>query len=139
MTTKTFYRDVEFDVEVEYNIKAKSDIVNFNNTRKETQKVKVSGEDIERAKLVFSDSVGFDLTVEQLLEVAFSDINTIRDLANGYTDSPARDLFHNAFAKFILKDDRHWPIGEDSQEYTTKFFSDLNDACENLGFIKMDV
>jgi len=136
MTTKTFYRDVDFNVEIEYTIKATSDVVNFDHTKKEIEKVTVSGKNIEKAKNSFSSAVGFDLTTEQLLEVAFSDVDTIRDLISGHTDSPAKDLFSIAFAKFVLKDDRHWPIGKDSQEYTDKFFVDLNSAAENLGYIK---
>jgi cell fate (sporulation/competence/biofilm development) regulator YlbF (YheA/YmcA/DUF963 family) len=139
MTTKTFYHDVEFDLEVEYNIKAKSDIVNFNNTKKETQKVTIFGENIEKAKNSFSNEVGFDLTTEQVLAVIFSDTMTIRDLINGYTDNAAKSFFCNVFAKFTLKDDRHWPIFMDDEEYTDKFFSDLNYACYNLGYIKMNM
>lgn len=143
MTTKTFYRDVEFDVEVECNIKAKSDIVNFDHTKKEVQKVKILGETLEDAVTSFSDEVGFDLTPEQMLEVAFSDINTLRELANGHTDTCAKRFFVDVFASFVLRsadesDCRSWPEGGDSKEYRDKFFADLNEAAESLGYIRRD-
>ena len=144
MTTKTFYRDVDFNVEIEYTIKATSDIVNFDHTKKEIEKVTVSGENIENAKHSFSSAVGFDLTTEQMLAIAFSDVDTMRDLVNGHTDSPAKDLFSSAFTKFVFRaagepDDRYWPEGKDSQEYKDKFLADLNSIADGLGYIKMPV
>ena len=144
MTTKTFYRDVDFNVEIEYTIKATSDVVNFDHTKKEIEKVTISGKNIEKATDSFSEAVGFYLTTEQMLAVAFSDVDAMRDLVNGHTDSPAKDIFSSAFAKFVFReagesDDHHWPIGEDSQEYTDKFFADLNSIADSLGYIKMPV
>lgn len=137
MTSKTFYRDVEFDLEVEYKIKANSDVVNFDHTKTETQRLNISGKNIEEAKNEFSYAIGFDLTTEQMLRVVFSDLNTIQDLVGGYTDSPAKDLFCRAFAKFILNDDRHWPLGGDSKEYIEKFFNDLNETADGLGYVRL--
>ena len=135
----SFYRDVEFDVEIEYTIKAKSDIVNFDHTKKDVQKVTVEGKNIEGALWAFSEAVGFDLTIEQFLEVVFSDVNTLRDLVNGYHDSSARSLFCDAFANFVFRsagveDGRSWPCGRHSREYTDKFFADLNESVEGLGY-----
>ena len=153
MTTKTFYRDVEFNVEIEYTIKATSDVVNFDHTKKEIEKVTISGKNIEKATHSFSEAVGFDLTTEQMLAVAFSDVDTMRDLVNGHTDSPAKDIFSNAFAKFVFRaagesDDLHienllsrslhWSMRGDSK-YKDKFLTDLNFLAENLGYIKMPV
>lgn len=136
MATKTFYRDVEFDLEVEYNIKANSDIVNFDQKKKEVKKLKIPGINIEKAKNVFSETVGYDLTTEQVLQVIFSDVNTIQDLVSGCTDSPAKDLFSRAFGRFVLNDSREWPVGGSTREYTEKFFNDLNKAAIDMGLQK---
>lgn len=136
MTSKTFYRDVEFNLEVEYKIKANSDVVNFDHTKTETQKLKISGENIEKAKNEFSYAVGYELTTEQMLQVVFSDLNTIQDLVSGCTDSVAKDLFSDAFARFVLNDGRKWPRYGSQAEYKKSFFEDVEAAALNMGFVR---
>lgn len=136
MNTKTFYKDIEFDLNVEQHIRASVLAINFYHKKTEKERVKISGETLEQAKDKFSYAVGYDLTMEQMLQVAFTDTDVIYDLSSGCTDTPAIDNFSNAFAKLILNDGRTWPVGGDTREYKTQFFSDLNEAAEKLGYVK---
>ena len=137
----TFTKEVTFDVEIEYNIKATSDIVNFEskNKNKKTERVTFSGEKLDMARSWYSYAVGFDLTIEQMLEVIFSSDTAFEDFTqwSDHPDSAAKDIFSKAFGKFILEDDRHWPVGGDSKEYTEKFFNDLNETADGLGYAKL--
>lgn len=120
------------NLEIEYKIKVNGDSVNFE--QKNTTTCKVSQKDFYEAEAEFSVAVGFDLTAEQMLRVICSDIRTIQNLINGYTDSLARSVFCEVFAKFVLGDDRTWPVGGSSKKYTKKFFDDLNTAALKMGF-----
>ena len=136
--TATFTKDVTFDVEIEYNIKATSDVANFENKNKRTEKITISGEKLEHSRLHLSDTVGCDLTMEQMLEVIFSDVNLIKDFNDvSRPDTATKFMFANAFGKFILQDGRHWPLGGDSREYTEKFFKDLEERAVELGYVKI--
>lgn len=137
--TATFTKDVTFDVEIDYTIKATSDIVNFKGKNKKTEKVTFSGEKLEISRASFSQVVGFDLTIAQMLEVIFSSDQAFEDFTqwNDHPDTPARDIFSRAFGQFILQDNRHWPVGGDSKEYTEKFFNDLNETADGLGYVRL--
>lgn len=145
--TATFTKDVTFDVEIEYNIKATSDVlikdtgdvVKFDKKNVQKRKITLSGETLENMQRDFSYAVGYNLSMEQMLEVIFSDINMTNDVLmfGGSTDSGVEDSFSDAFGKFILQDDRHWPIGGDPEEYTKKYLDDLNNAAEEKGYIKI--
>ena len=145
--TATFTKDVTFDVEIEYNIKATSDVVikdtgdvvKFDKKNVQKRKITLSGETLDDMQQDFSYTVGYNLSIEQMLEVIFSDINMMNDVLmfGGSTDSGAKDNFSDAFGKFILQDDRHWPEGGDPKEYTKQFFDDLNNAAEEKGYAKI--
>lgn len=145
--TATFTKDVTFDVEIEYNIKATSDVVikdtgdvvKFDKKNVQKRKITLSGETLEDMQQEFSYAVGYNLSIEQMLEVIFSDINMMNDVLmfGGSTDSGAKDNFSDAFGKFILQDDRHWPEGGDTKKYTKQFFDDLNNAAEEKGYAKV--
>jgi hypothetical protein len=147
----TFIKDVTFDLEIEYNIKATSDVVSkdtgdvvkFDKKNVQKRKITLSGETLEEMQQDFSYAVGYNLSIEKMLEVIFSYIDMTNDVLmfGGSTDSSwrwwnsgAKDNFSNAFGKFILKDDRHWPEGGDPNEYTKKYFDDLNNAAIELGY-----
>jgi hypothetical protein len=136
--TATFTKDVTFDVQIDYTIKATSDIVNFESKNKKTERVTFSGDKLEICRESFSQVVGFDLTIAQMLEVVFSSDQAFEDFCQirQYPDTPAREIFSRAFGQFVLKDDRHWPLGGDSQEYTKKFFDDLNQKAVELGYVE---
>ena len=128
--TATFTKDVTFDVEIEYNIKTTSDVANFNSKNKRFKKVTVSGKKLDDCRASFSEAVGYDLTMTQMLEVVFSSDRAFEDFCQirQYPDTAAKDIFCRAFGEFILKDDRHWPKGGDPEDYTKKYLDDLNDA-----------
>lgn len=137
--TATFTKDVTFDVQIDYSIKATSDVVNFDSKNSKTEKITFSGKKLEDCRSVFSQAVGFDLTMAQMLEVVFSSDRAFEDFCQirQYPDTAARDIFSQAFGEFILQDDRHWPIGGDPQEYTEKFFNDLNEKATDLGYVRL--
>lgn len=133
--TAAFPKDVTFDIEINYSIKATSDVFNFESERtKKTTKLTFSGKKLENSRIHFSNSVDFDLTTEQMLEVIFSSDAAFEDFTrclwddDADPDTASKDIFAEAFARFILRDDRHWPTGCDSEEYTQKFFDDLGCA-----------
>jgi hypothetical protein len=134
--TATFTKDLSFDVEIEYTIKATSDVVSFDSKNKRTQKVTFSGNKLDNCRASFSEAVGYDLTMTQMLEVVFSSDQAFEDFCQvrEYPDSPAKEIFSRAFGKLILKDDRHWPVGGDPEEYTKKFFDDLNEMASALEY-----
>jgi len=136
--TATFTKDVTFDVQIDYTIKATSDVANFDGENRRFAKVTFSGEKLQYARDGFSEAVGYELTIEQMLEVVFSNDKAFEDFCQirKHPDSPARDIFSDAFAKYILQDDRHWPEGGDPEEYTKKFFDDLNEQAPHLGYVK---
>jgi hypothetical protein len=138
--TATFTKDVSFDVEIEYTIKATSDVVCFDSKNKRTKKVTFSGKKLDNCLNVYRYAVGFDLTIEQMLEVVFSSDQAFEDFCQvrEYPDSTAKEIFCRAFGEFILKDDRHhWPVGGDPEDYTNKFFNDLNETAVELGYVKI--
>lgn len=137
--TATFTKDVTFDVQIDYSIKATSDVASFDSNSRRFQKVTFSGEKLEHSRLHISEAVGYFLTMEQMLQVIFSDADLIRDFDGvSRPDTATKDMFANAFGKFILKDDRHWPLGGDSREYTKKFFDDLNEKAIEMGYVKIN-
>lgn len=139
--TAVFTKDVTFYVQIDCAIKATSDVVNFDSNSRRFQKVTFSGEKLEYSLLHLSEAVGYFLTMEQMLQVIFSNVDLIRDFDGvSQPDTSTKDMFANAFGKFILKndlDDRHWPVGGDSKEYTEKFFNDLNETADGLGYVRL--
>jgi len=136
--TATFTKDVTFDVQIDYTIKATSDVASFDSNTRQFQKVTFSGEKLEYSKLSLSEAVGYFLTMEQMLQVIFSNVDLIRDFDGvSRPDTATKDMFANAFGKLILQDDRHWPLGGDSREYTEKFFKDLEERAIELGYVKI--
>ena len=128
--TANFTKDVTFDVQIDYSIKATSDVADFDSNSRRSQKITFSGEKLENCRGSFSGAVGFDLTIAQMLEVVFSSNQAFEDFCQirQHPDTPARDIFSHAFGQFVLKDDRHWPVGGDPEEYTKKYFDDLNES-----------
>lgn len=135
----TFTKDVTFDVQIDYSIKATSDVANFDSNSRRFKKVTVSGKKLDDCRASFSGAVGYDLTMTQMLEVVFSNDRAFEDFCQirQYPDTAAKDIFCRAFGEFILKDDRHWPIGGDPEEYTKKFFNDLNETADRLGYVRL--
>lgn len=137
----TFTKDVTFDVQIDYTIKATSDVANFDSKNSRLERVTFSGKKLEDSRDSFSEAVGFSLTIEQMLEVIFSDVKAFEDFNSGvrvHPDSAAKDIFSKAFGKFILQDYRHWPVGGDPQEYTDQYFKDLNEKAVGLGYVMTD-
>lgn len=135
----TFTKDVTFDVDIDYTIKATSDIVNFESKNKKTEKITFSGQKLEDCRSGFSEAVGFDLTIVQMLEVVFSSDRAFEDFCQirQYPGLLEQEAFSSAFGNFILRDGRSWPVGGDSKEYTEKFFNNLNEMANELGYMPL--
>jgi len=104
MKTESFYRDVEFKVEVETNINASSELpsCNFNSTKREISQVKITGNNIEKALLCFSEACGYKLTVNQMLEIVCKNAHLIEWVSSGSFDSSTRNLFCDCFEEHLV-------------------------------------
>ena len=142
MEKNTFTKDVEFDVQIDYIIKAKSDVANFHNQQTKTENVTFSGKKLDNLREGYSHDVGYDLTISQMFEIVFSNVHLFEDFCQireeegvFWPDSCSRDLFKDAFANYLLG--RNWPMGDNSQEYVDQFFDDLNKTALDMGYRKI--
>jgi len=133
--TSNFNINVTFNFTVDH-----SDIVDFESDSKIVRNISISAGKLANCLSEYSHAVGFDLTVKQMLEVVFSNPDSMQDFIEitEFPDTLSRDRFCRAFGKYVLQDDRRWPIGYDPREYTKKFFDDLNEKGVALGYARIN-
>lgn len=139
--TKDF---IEFEFEQVINFKSNK-LDSFKNdnmyvdsfTNKINKKIKISKKILEETLYSYSGCVGYDLTFKDMIKVILNDNEMIQELEycaksgkSTLTDTVCRDKFCNAFAHYLLNDERRWPRHGDSESYTSKFLKDLNSAAK---------
>lgn len=144
-TTKEY---IEFEIEQTTSYKPKNllEVFDKENTYidpfsvTQKEKIKISKKILNETLSSYSIQVGFNLSVKNMLMVILSDGEMTEELKqcsrtgrSNLTDTICRDKFCDAFARYLLNDERYWPRGGDSEKYTNKFFKDLRSAAKKKG------
>lgn len=91
---------------------------------------------IESAIQVCRERLGFELSLEQMVNLIESNDAFARDLraSGGATDTMTRELMIDAITMKLLGPKRHWPSNGDSEEVSKKFFEEFARAAKAAGY-----